>query len=575
FDILDSLDQTANPCDDFYQFACGGWRNQRTVPEGSWYTSAHSEIANDLNLKLKVLLEKELAGNEPNFIRILKEMYDSCMDVERIENESSKPLEKVLKNLGGWPVVEGEKWNSCAFDWIDTVIQLRNMGYKYNTLIDVDVVGLRNRNTYIIKLNEPSLGIGRLNLMRGTIDLSTNQYLKLMVKTANKLGANESTSERELSEALEFERKLANIDWLDFFSRLLNQEINENDPLLIMAPKFINNFANFLKEADTKAMANYMMWRVVFESLPLLSKEWRNLAVEQGFLTSESKEEPRSKKCSISFTDDTLEVPLNSYFVRHYFKDESKEAVRELVEYIHRELLNTIENITWMDQIAKIYIKEKPNSMTYNIGYPKELLNDSYISDTYANLVLDRDYFNNTLKLRKLKTDYTFSQLRKPIPKNDWVERVNVADVNAAYSKSKNKIVLPSGLLQFPLFSKAQPQYLNFGALGYYIGHEITHAFDYGVQQLDYTGKNGDWSKDIFQNKLLCLKEQYSNYVAENGKKIDGFNADFVTDNLADNGGLRLAYQAYQSWVINHGREKNLPGLPFTPNQLSWISAAK
>ncbi|KFM76718.1 Membrane metallo-endopeptidase-like 1, partial [Stegodyphus mimosarum] len=539
---------------------------------------------------------------------MIKGMYDSCLDLKSIEKSGSEPLKKALKDLGGWPVVEGEKWDEASFDWIDTLIRFRRLGYSHDILIDLSVTAdYRNNTAHIIELDQTSLGMpDRTYLMRGLNDSSTAAYFKLMVKAANQLGADESTSEEELRKALDFEIMLANfslpreerrnmssmynkytvkklmdevpqIDWLRYFNGLLNNEITENETLIINVPKFVIKFAEYITKADKRVVANYMMWRVAGQSLSILSKDWRTLAQEySSVITGKSQEEPRWEQC-LSSLSGSLGVALSSYYVKHYFREDSKDAALELVEYIHKEFLNILDNIDWMDKETKKQAKEKANAITPYIGYPKELLNDTYVSDLYTNLTLSNEsYFENIMKVRRWSTDYSFSRLRKPNIKGEWKKHARAAVVNAFYNSLENSIEFPAGILQHSFFSKDRPHYLNFGAIGYVIGHEITHGFDDRGRQFDKDGNNVNWwdqkTDELFKKKAQCIIDQYSNFTAENGMQVNGINTQ--GENIADNGGLKEAYLAYHSWVKDHSKEPKLPGLKYTPSQLFWISAA-
>ncbi|XP_035210704.1 neprilysin-2-like isoform X2 [Stegodyphus dumicola] len=607
-EILSNLDETVDPCNDFYQFACGGWLKSHDIPADEASVTTMSIMQDDLDLQLKGLLEKELTGIEPDFIRMIKSMYDTCMDLKSIEKTDSEPLKKALRNLGGWPVTEGENWDEASFDWIDTLIRLRKMGYNFNSLMYLLVSeDYRNNTAHIIALDQASLGMPDLTYyLLGLDDPVTAAYFRFMVKAANKLRADERTSEAELREAFRFETMLANfstpkeerrdidsmynkytvkklmeqvpqIDWLKYINGLLNDEIFENETLIVFDPHFITKFADLITKADKRVVANYMMWRVVKESASELSSDWRKLSQEYSFVLSGTEQEkPRWKTCLQSFSDSLL-IALSSYYVREYFKEESKDVALEMVKYIQQEFLNILKNIDWMEKETKKQAIEKALAMKSCIGYPNELLKNSYISIFYENLTLnDKSYYENTRKVNKWETDYDFSELRKPRIKGDWKEYAHAAVVNAFYHLVDNIIAFPAGILQHPFFNKEQPNYLNFGAMGCIIGHEITHGFDDTGRQFDKDGNNVNWweqkTDELFEKKAQCIVEQYGNYTAENGMRLNGINTQ--GENIADIGGLKESYMAYQTWVRDHGRETKLPGLKYTQNQLFWISAA-
>ncbi|XP_035222859.1 neprilysin-2-like isoform X2 [Stegodyphus dumicola] len=571
-DILSSLDETVDPCDDFHQFACGGWLKTHLVSDKSDIFSLLQDV---LNRKFLNLLEMELTGDEPDFIQKIKGMYETCMDLERINVTGSEPLKKALTDLGGWPVVEGENWNSTSFTWLDTLVRLRHMGFNHNILMNISVTqtGHIRRPTYIIKLDHPLLGTSRHFLMYELDHFFLESYFNLMVETANRLGANlshinQSTLIEELKKVLSFEANLAiislqseqnwtrsspcrrctikklkdnfpQIDWIRFFTDLLNHEVTENEPLMINDLNLIIRLIDFITKADKRVVANYMLWRAVHESLPLMPKDWNPVLREHiSAIPLHNARKARKRQC-LSTISENLGVALSSYYVAQYFKEDSKKDVEEVIQYINTEFLNMLQNNEWMDNITKEKAIEKAEAITYNIGYPKELKNNSYISFLYTNVTLNNEsYFDNMLNLRKWSMDNSFSLLRKTKPGND---------------------------------------YLNFGAIGSLIAHEITHGFFHKGRLFNKDGKVVSWWSDEtnrrYNRKAVCITEQYNNFTAFNGSKVPSDNT--VTESIADHGGLKAAYLAYKSWVGNHTQELKLPGLNYTPNQLFFISAAR
>ncbi|XP_035220885.1 neprilysin-2-like [Stegodyphus dumicola] len=205
--ILQNLDESVDPCDDFFQFACGGWMKRHASERNS---IAINKLKSYVAAQLRVLLQKKLTGNEPNYVRMVKVIYDTCMDLKSIEAKGSEPLKKVLKDLGGWPVVEGENWDPDSFNWMETHFKIRRMGYNPNILIDLSslhILGISSDLT----LGYPSLVVDNEYLMQGLNSSTTTAYFNLMVTLANKLGANESYSKVELLKALNFESMLGNL----------------------------------------------------------------------------------------------------------------------------------------------------------------------------------------------------------------------------------------------------------------------------------------------------------------------------------------------------------------------------
>ncbi|XP_035210754.1 neprilysin-2-like [Stegodyphus dumicola] len=608
--ILSNIDKTADPCEDFYQFACGNWLNGTAIPEDKSFISIDSKIEDERDDTIRVLLEKELTGTEPDFIIKIKALYDSCMDNERREVEGIEPLKKALKNLGGWPVVEGENWNETSFDWMNTTFRLREMGQNYDTLITLFInQDIRNTSTNTITLVHPDFGTPTYKNLLGLPSNSiADAYFRLMVTAANWMGANQSTSEQELRDAFNFEIMLANltsqetqfdfstiyttvgqlmidapqIDWLRYINGLLNIGVDENVTLLNFNPDYTIKFADYITKVDKKVVANYMMWRVVLKSFPYLSSNWTILSQE--FIstsTEQVKEKPLWKKC-ISNVFSEMEMVLHSYYVRHYFKEGSKDVALELVNYVRQEFLNLLSSNGWLDEETKQKAMEKASAMTAYIGYPQELLNDTLVSALYADLqITNGSYYDNIMELNNRTVNKKISSLYEPNVKESWTEHAKKAsNVKSCYNIMRNSIDFPAGVFQLPYFDKDRPYYLNFGGIGFKIGQEITHGFDNLGWSFDKNGNYVNWSDPVsdqlFKEKSQCFKEQYINYTTEYYDMPMYRNAAKLAlgENIADNGGLKAAYLAYQSWARVNGTEPLIGGLNFTQNQLFWIGAA-
>ncbi|KPM02741.1 membrane metallo-endopeptidase-like protein 1-like protein [Sarcoptes scabiei] len=568
-ELISNLDEEISPCDDFYQFACGGWIKRQVIPDERTSVSVFSLLQDQLTHKLRVLIESEEEKDEPEFFESMRMFYKSCMDLKSIEKSGDTPLHMVLKRFGGWPVVAGQNWDGSNFDWIDTLIMFRKHGFTHDILLDLSVTpDYRDNTCHIVDLDQTTLGLpDRSYYKNGLNDTTIKSYHKLMIESAVYLGADRSTAEKEMLQALKFEMKIAdlslpreerrnmsslynkyqikglkklapNIEWRKYFDSLLGVELCDEEEIIVDVPKYVENLDILLMKTDKRVLANYLIWRVVMQSFSMLGKRWRELIHDfNSVLTGQTREQPRWETCMASVIN-SLSIAMSSLYVRHHFKGNSKESALEMVGYIHREFMNMLDQIDWMDPKTKERARAKALSIRSYIGYPQELHNNSKIEEFYEGLTFTKDYFQNVQKLRLWSTDYAFGFLDKPNVKGD---------------------------------------YLNYGAIGFVIGHEITHGFDDRGRQFDQMGNNVNWWEEEtdqrFKKRAQCIIEQYGNYtVPENGLKVNGINTQ--GENIADNGGIKEAFRAYQSYVRDHGPEPYLPGLNYTPEQMFWISAA-
>ncbi|XP_037075247.1 neprilysin-2-like [Pollicipes pollicipes] len=229
----------------------------------------------------------------------------------------------------------------------------------------------------------------------------------------------------------------------------------------------------------------------------------------------------------------------------------------------------------WIDRITRQRAIQKSKAMTYYIAYPDELLNDTMVSELYEDLQLtDDDFFQNMLNNNIFNTNYFYSKLREHADKNDWREFGEITAVNA-FAKSTNGITFPAGILQGTFYSNDRPKYMNYGAIGFLIGHEITHLFDDKGRQFNAEGKLQEWwepeTRSRFLDSVQCIIDQYGNITVDRvNMQVNGILTQ--GENIADNGGIRMARRAYDRYQSSEGREPALPGLQqYTSEQMFWL----
>merc|ERR1719341_196623 len=274
----------------------------------------------------------------------------------------------------------------------------------------------------------------------------------------------------------------------------------------------------------------------------------------------------------------SLSHAVGKLYAEKFFKKEAKVAADGMVSYIRAEFDKILRTVDWMDDETRVRAINKSLAITPHIAYPEELLNEAKLEELYAGLhITDGELLSNMRNLTVFGTNYSFKRLRERVNKKDWKNHGAAAVVNAFYSPLENSIQFPAGILQGTFFDAERPKYLNFGGIGYVIGHEITHGFDDTGRQFDAVGDLRDWwekeTMDKFVKKTECIIYQYGNYTApEVGLNLNGINTQ--GENIADNGGIKEAYYAYNQWTKDNGEELGLPALQYTNRQLFWLSAA-
>uniref|UniRef100_A0A1A9X1W5 Neprilysin, neutral endopeptidase 2 n=1 Tax=Glossina brevipalpis TaxID=37001 RepID=A0A1A9X1W5_9MUSC len=618
--VLSKMKPEIEPCDDFYQFACGTYIDELQIPDDKTSVNTFSVITDKLHEQLKDIIMEEVSDTQPKHFRLPNALYKACMNKTLIEQLGGKPIADISELLGGWPVVKGDMWDTKdKWTWQEAVKNFRRLGLSMDYIIDFSIsVDFKNSTRRIIDLDQSYIGLSREFLVKGLNETLVKAYYDYMVDMAVLFGADKDDAMSEMKEALEFEIKLANIslpnekrrnsselynlrtieqlqksypyvDWLDYINALLPTElkVDESELVNVAVPKFFENLDKLLETTKKRTICNYMMWRIHAFSVGFLSEEYRKRQLQYStVVTGREEQEARWKECvDITAGSNDMEdllglsIAVGSLYVRKHFKEDSKANALEMVMNIRNVFHKILEEVDWMDDSTRKEAIKKVESMSVHIGYPDELLDNNKLAEYYEKYEIDSDkYFESFLKMNIIGTDYSFNKLRQPINKTEWLRHARPAIVNAFYSSLENSIQFPAGILQGHFFNAQRPKYMNYGAIGFVIGHEITHGFDDQGRQFDVDGNLVDWwhdnTKKAYLEKAKCIIEQYGNFTDQlTGLKLNGINTQ--GENIADNGGLKESYWAYKDWVGKNGPEPRLPGLDYTPEQMFWISSAQ
>ena len=222
-----------------------------------------------------------------------------------------------------------------------------------------------------------------------------------------------------------------------------------------------------------------MMWRLINYSTLFLNEKLRQRQLQFSTAISGKLElEPRWKEC-VDVTSGRLEIAVGALYVRKYFKQDSKAAALDMVNRIKVEFGNILKTVSWMDDTTRESALVKLEKMSAHIGYPEELMDDKHIIDFYKSLAVDENkYLESILKLNIFGNNRVYNKLRETVNKTDWKDHAQPAIVNAFYAAIENSIQFPAGILQGQFFGVDKPKYLNYGGIGFVIGHEVVHGYD-------------------------------------------------------------------------------------------------
>ncbi|XP_032824114.1 neprilysin [Petromyzon marinus] len=621
--ILENMDPSADPCKDFYKYACGGWLKKNIIPETSSRYGVFDILRDELEVVLKAVLEKSDDAARDAYKKS-RTLYASCIDQEKIEALNSQPLLQLLGNVNEWPIAT-VNWNTTQGPtWIFEK-NLANLAKKYrvrpivNTYVGIDD---KNSTAYIINIDQPGFGLPS----RDYYFSETESYVKareaykdFIVAIANIVRRDKAIPDddvfvREQMEGLfNFEKKLAeastpdenrtditliyhkmslselstnysigNFSWLTYMKDIFIdiKDISSAENIVVYAPEYLIKLKTILEDETPSTIQNYIVWMLTVEHVESLSQKFKDARAEfRKALYGTTSDKARWRSCS-SYVNNILSNAVGALYVEEAFAGDSKKVVQELVKWIREVFISNLDKITWMDDATKGRARDKAFAIVERIGYPEFIVdkNDPKIDEEYADLAYSTtEYFANTLASLAFDSKRRLARINTAVDKNEWIS--GAAVVNAFYSSSYNQIVFPAGILQPPFFGLDQAMSLNFGGIGMVIGHEIIHGFDDSGRNFDKDGNLVDWwsaeSAKNFKQKSQCIIDQYGNFQWDlaGGQNLSGINT--LGENIADNGGIRQAYEAYMAWVKDNGEELPLPGLHLSHQQLFFLNFAQ
>ncbi|XP_034180003.1 M13 family metallopeptidase neprilysin 3 isoform X2 [Osmia lignaria lignaria] len=611
--IINSIDRTVDPCDDFYEFACGGWIKRNPIPDGNSMWGTFGKLEQDNQLVVKNVLEKPFSEMVSKAEKKAKYYFLSCMDAnDTIESLGAKPMVTLLDSIGGWNI--SGKFNLTAWSLQNSMHILQNV-YNMDGLFTWAVnEDDRNSSRHIIQIDQGGLTLptadNYLNVTEhGKVLVA---YLEYMTKIGVLLGGEENSTRKQMQRVIEFETKLAEIttppeerrdeeklynlmslsdlqrkasfmSWVDYFqnaSRLVSKKINSKTMIVNFAPEYFEKLSKLVLEYNKTdegkiILNNYLVWQTVRSLTAYLSKPFRDAykGLRKALIGSEGREE-QWRYC-VSDTNNAMGFAIGAMFVREVFRGKSKPMAEEMIDQVRKAFTKNLKNLDWMDTETRNAAEEKANAITDMIGFPDFILNPRELDERYRDLsIKQNEYFLNNIRVNKYNLRKNLEKLDQPVNKTTWI--MTPPTVNAYYRPTKNQMVFPAGILQSPFYDMENPKSLNFGGIGVVMGHELTHAFDDQGREYDLHGNLNQWWNNAtiqrFKNRTECFVEQYNNFEIH-GRHVNGRQT--LGENIADNGGLKAAYHAYLTTSKSYKDQQLLPGLDFTHRQLFFLNFAQ
>ncbi|KAM4771663.1 endothelin-converting enzyme-like 1 [Rhinophrynus dorsalis] len=602
--ISNNIDPTIPPCTDFYSFACGGWLRRHRIPEDKLIYGTIAAIGEQNEEKLQhLLLQPVRRKHKSSAERKVKEFFRSCLNMKEIDRLGAQPMLQVIGDCGGWDLPENPrtKWD------------LNELLYKtqgvYSTAVFFSLtVNLDDKNSsrYVIRIDQDGLTLPERTLYLGQ-DEDSEKILaayKVFMQSILRLLGMENV-EKKAEEILQLEQRLANntiseyddmrrdissmynkvtvsqlqeitphLRWKHLLDRIFHENFSEDEEVVVLATEYMQKVSELIRTTPASVLHNYMLWRIVVVLSEHLSTPFRDAIHELSKEMEGSEKQLELGKVCLTQANKHFGMALGALFVEEYFSSSSKAKVQQLVEDIKHILDNRLDELDWMDTETKEAARAKLKHMMVMIGYPDFLLKPETIDKEYEFVVNEKTYFKNILNSIKFSIKQSVKKIRQEVDKSAWL--LPPQALNAYYLPNKNQMVFPAGILQPTLYDPDFPQSLNYGGIGTIIGHELTHGYDDWGGQYDSFGNLMHWwtedSYSKFLKKAECIVDLYENFTVYN-QRVNGRLT--LGENIADMGGLKLAYYAYQKWVRENGPERPLPRLKYTHDQLFFIAFAQ
>ncbi|XP_077962935.1 endothelin converting enzyme-like 1 isoform X2 [Gasterosteus aculeatus] len=610
-----NIDPTIQPCQDFYSFACGGWLRRHGIPEDKLSYGIITAIGEHNEEKLqRLLLEPVRRGGADSAERKVKEFYRSCVNIRDIDRLGSDPMTEVIDGCGGWDLAgappgaagwerEGAPQRPDFNELLYKTQGVYSTAVFFSLTVNVDD---KNSSRNAIRIDQEGLTLPERSLYLGQDEDSLKilaAYKALMERLLSMLGAHNATQKSK--EIIQLETRLANITvseyddqrkdistmynrvtlrqlqriapslhWKRLLDRIFYDNFSEDEEIVVLATDYIQQVSDIIKTTSKRVLHNYMLWRVVAALSEHLSTAFRSSIYEFSREIDGTEQRLELSRLCLTQTNKHFGMALGALFVQQHFSTHSKAKVQELVEDIKHSLDLRLQDLDWMDEATREAARAKLKHMMVMTGYPDFILKPELIDKEYGFDVDEKTYFKNILNSINFNIKLSVKKIREEVDKTAWL--LPPQALNAYYLPNKNQMVFPAGILQPTLYNPEFPQSLNYGGIGAIIGHELTHGYDDWGGQYDRHGNLRQWwteeSYRKFQKKAECIVKLYDNFTVYN-QRVNGRLT--LGENIADMGGLKLSYYAYQKWVREHGPERPLPGLKYTHEQLVFIAFAQ
>ncbi|KAL3279815.1 hypothetical protein HHI36_017322 [Cryptolaemus montrouzieri] len=625
-DLLNQVNIELNPCHDFYKFSCGNFLKNTNL-ERQRFRSAPDIMEEDIQSRIKNMLEQPVYSEQPRSLSLAKEFYRACMNESAIEAEGLKWMKQIFRRIGGWPILEEDEWKEEEFDWKKAVHKLKQMGINFEFFITLSVERDKVDPTkYVLQLSDPY----RQHSLPLAEDIK-RIYLRYMEDVAVYFGSSLVNARIEQQDVLEFTLKLAqkseegrnnnmsnlynpfllselqyefkSINWYDYLNGILSPSVKlkYDEQILMPDPYYLHELEHLMLNTSNRlyawlcklpsfnknrspvsdprtplrnrVLANFMAWHTLQHLIHFMPADLVNKAYEYvETINGEVLRKPRWEMC-LTAAKDRMGPVISAAYIEHYFDEEVRREVTEMVHNIKQQYKKALQDFEWIDEATRKVTEEKLLDSAVNIVSFDDLNVLIQLCESYNDVKIYHDnILLSVMNLDQFALNAEFRKLRQPARTN-WLQDPDfVTGLDIALSHSDDILVFPIGILGGLYYAKDRPKYSNYGALGSVVAKKVWQVFT-ETKYRELVGETRSWwspaSLLSYEERLKCVSRIFrqngaSTYHTKN-------KTDTREEELAYLIGAKVAYDTYKNWVHRNGKEPQLPGVKFTPEQLFWI----
>ena len=588
---MQNLDKIASPAENFYQFATGGWQKNNPLPAAYSRFGSFDQLQEDNNKRINAILGElqKKKFKKGTTEQKLSDFYKQALDVERRNREGYAPVKPLLDEIEAADT-------KAALKEVQLKHPYMGLGESYGSGFAADE---KNVTMNILNIGQGGLTLGQkdyyVNNDEATVQIR-EAFKKYLVKMFRLYGFSEAVAEQKMQAVFLHETMLALVsksmtelrDPQANYNKMTLKEFQTNYPninleqslnaqgvksdylkeIVVGQPGFMMGLDKIIGAENAETMKAVMEWDLISSSSSYLSDEIREANFDFfGRTMSGRKEDYPLWKRATNQVESVMGEALGKMYCERYFPASSKKMMEQLVRNLQISLGQRIDAQTWMSDTTKAAAHKKLDKFYVKIGYPNKWTD-------YSKLDIDpaKSFYENVLACREFAVKKVIDERAgKPVDRDEWL--MTPQTVNAYYNPTTNEICFPAGILQYPFFDPKADDAFNYGAIGVVIGHEMTHGFDDQGRQYDADGNMKDWWTANDAKGFNERADLYADFF-DAIEVLPGLHSNgrfTLGENLADHGGLQVAFNAFENATAKKPL-RNLDG--FTPEQRFFLAYA-